>query len=133
MQLILKFLATLSIATLFTSCGIFSGVDRRPASASLAKEVLTHPKITLLRKQVSGRVDRASSYQNIASQARGYQASRSNYGRAPGGYTKLRRKMLKTMLYLADKKATHIGSLRLQADHTANTPDTTQGSPLTWI
>lgn len=104
MQFILKSLALLTTLALFTSCGSLPAVDRRSANASLAKEVLDHPKITLLRKQVSGRIDGASAYHNIAAVARGYRAKRSSYGRAPGGYTKLRRKMLKTMLYLADKK-----------------------------
>ena len=103
MPLILKFLAIFSIAALFTSCGSLPG-SHRSANAALAKEVLNHPKITLIPKQVSGRIDGASSYHNIASVARGYSAKRSSYGRAPGGYTKLRRKMLTTMLYLADKK-----------------------------
>jgi hypothetical protein len=103
-SIILRLLAILSIANLFSSCGSLPAVDRRTANASLAKEVLDHPKITLMRKQISGRVDSASSYHNIASVANGYRASRSNYGRAPGGYTKLRRKMLTTMLYLADRK-----------------------------
>lgn len=103
MQLILKFLAILSTAAFFTSCGSLPG-SHRSANAALAKEVLNHPKITLMRKQVSGRVDRASSHHNILSVARGYSARRSSYGRAPGGSTKLRRKMLKTMLYLADSK-----------------------------
>jgi len=104
MQLILKFLTIISIAAFFTSCGSHSGPNKASANATLAKKVLNHPKITLIRKQVSGRLDGASSYHNIASVARGYSAKRSNYGRAPGGYTKLRKKMLTTMLYLADRK-----------------------------
>ncbi len=74
------------------------------STAALANKVLKHPKITLMRKQVSGRVDGASAYHNIASAARGYSAKRSSYGKAPGGYTKLSKKMLQTMLYLADVK-----------------------------
>lgn len=74
------------------------------SNAVLARRVLNHPKITLLRQQVSGRVDGASSYHNIASVAKGYSAKRSSYGTAPGGYTKLLNKMLSTMLYLADTK-----------------------------
>ncbi len=104
MQLILKFLTFFSIAALFTSCGSLFGPNRATANAALATEVLNHPKITLITKQVSGRSDGASSYHNIASVARGYSAKRSRYGTAPGGYTKLRRQMLTTMLYLADKK-----------------------------
>lgn len=104
MNSILRLFAITFIATLFSSCGSLPSIDRRSASPSLAKEVLNHPNITLLPYQISGRIDRASAYHNIASVARGHRASRSRYGTAPGGSTKLRRKMLKTMLYLADKK-----------------------------
>ncbi len=111
MQFILKFLAIISITALFTSCDSLSGSRpsggkplRFSSDSALAKKVLDHPNITLLRKQVSGRVDTASSYHNIASAANGYTSSRSSYGNAPGGYTELRRQMLETMLYLADTK-----------------------------
>ncbi len=125
MNIIIKSLTILAAAALSTSCGSFPGSKPpvKPATpapaptpvkkitkptissnAALAKRVLNHPKITLLRKQVSGRVDGASSYHNIASVARGYSAKRSSYGNAPGGYTKLRSQMLQTMLYLADTK-----------------------------
>ncbi len=117
MQTIFKILVIISISSLFTSCGSLSGSDPKDkkipvktkssslsTNAKLAKQVLIHPKITLLKKQVSGRLDGASSYHNIASTARGYSAKRSSYGRAPGGYVKLRRKMLQTMLYLANTK-----------------------------
>jgi len=72
--------------------------------AALAKKILKHPKIILLRHQVSGRVDGATSYDSIAQTARGYSAKRSSYQNAPGGYTKLNIKMLETMLYMADVK-----------------------------
>jgi hypothetical protein len=104
MQLVLKFLTFFSIAALFTSCGSLFGPNRATADAPLARKVLNHPKITLIPKQVSGRSDGASSYHNITSVAHGYSAKRSRYGTAPGGYTKLRKQMLTTMLYLADKK-----------------------------
>lgn len=98
-------LLSLFILVTLSSCGSSVKDKKTPINkAALAKKVLAHPKITLLRKQVSGRVDGASSYHNIASTARGYSAKRSNYGTAPGGYVKLRNQMLKTMLYLADTK-----------------------------
>lgn len=117
MKFIFKFLASATLAISFTSCGSLSEykpekkvvpvkTSKPPLSSNavLAKKVLNHPKITLLRKQVSGRVDGASSYHNIASTARGYSAKRSSYGTAPGGYIKLRKQMLQAMLYLADTK-----------------------------
>ncbi len=79
-------------------------VKQVSTTAAAAKKVLNHPKIDLYRKQVSGVVDKASSYHNIASTAAGYSARRSTYGTAPGGYTKLDKKMLETMLYLANVK-----------------------------
>jgi len=103
-------------ALLFSSCGsspqktapkIIPVAKPNPAmssTATLAKRVLKHPKIILLRKQVSGRVDSASSYHNVASAAKGFSARRSSYGKAPGGYTRLNKKMLETMLYLANTK-----------------------------
>lgn len=119
MNILFKSLAISSLALSFSSCSSLSGskpeVKKPPvkiskpepalsSTAVLANKVLKHPKIILLRKQVSGRVDSASSYHNIASAARGYSAKRSSYGTAPGGYVKLRKQMLQTMLYLADTK-----------------------------
>jgi len=107
--------SVLTVATclLINSCGSSASkntVDEAKPSishnstAALAKRVLNHPNIELYRKQVSGVVDKASAYHNISSTANGYSARRSTYGTAPGGYTKLDRKMLETMLYLADVK-----------------------------
>ena len=117
MNLIIKSLLLLSSAAIFTSCGSLSGSDpdskKRPiksaayalsTNTALAKRILNHPKITLLPKQVSGRIDGASAYHNIAAAARGYSAKRSSYGTAPGGYVALRRQMLLAMLYLADNR-----------------------------
>ncbi|MGJ8655739.1 MAG: hypothetical protein ACSHX6_04740 [Akkermansiaceae bacterium] len=117
MNLIIKPLALLSSAAIFTSCGSLTGSDpgskKTPiksattalyTNSALARRVLNHPKITLLPKQVSGRIDGASAYHNIAATARGYSAKRSSYGTAPGGYVKLRRQMLQTMLYMADTR-----------------------------
>lgn len=111
--------ALAACAFFLTSCGSGSAPSRnKPQStytvgqtnpsirttAILAQRVLNHPRITLLKKQVSGRVDSASAYHNIASAARGYSAKRSSYGNAPGGYVRLRQQMLQTMLYLANTK-----------------------------
>ena len=71
-----------------------------PSTAALAKRVLAHPKITLMKRQVSGKVDGASAYHNIASTASGYSAKRSSYGKAPGGYTMLNKKMLELILVI---------------------------------
>ena len=109
-------LIVLFSSVLFCSCGSHAKpapkpvVTKKPpvvnksSTAVLAKKVLHHPKINLYRKQVSGVVDKASSYHNIASTAAGYSARRSVYGTAPGGYTKLNKRMLETMLYLANVK-----------------------------
>jgi len=101
-------------ALLLSSCGSLPGSKPTPtkptlkpqssSTAVLARRVLNNPKIDLLPKQVSGRLDSASSYHNIASVANGYNAKRSSYGNAPGGETALLNKMLSTMLYLADTK-----------------------------
>lgn len=72
--------------------------------ASLSRRILNHPKITLLRGHVSGKVDTATAYHNISSAANGHSARCSYYGNAPGGYTTLDIRMLKTMLYFADTK-----------------------------
>ena len=113
--LLRSILASLSLITVISlsSCGTSPKKKSTPEKSSnpsmgsrqaLAKKILAHPKITLLKKQVSGRVDGASAYHNIASAARGYSAKRSYYGNAPGGYTRLNTKMLRTMLYLANTK-----------------------------
>ena len=70
----------------------------------MAQEILHHPNIKLMRGHVSGKVDTATAYHNISSTARGYSSRCSYYGRAPGGYTQLDTRMLKTMLYIANKK-----------------------------
>jgi len=115
-------LTALAATFLFSSCGTAPAPTPTPklapkptpvkkstpsynsSTAALAKKILKHPKITLLRHQVSGRVDGATSYDSIAQVSRGYSAKRSSYQNAPGGYTKLDRKMLETMLYMADVK-----------------------------
>ena len=74
------------------------------SNASLAKQILKHPKIILRRNQVSGRSDGASSYDSISQVSRGYRAKRSSYGNAKGGYTTLDKGMLEAMLYLANVK-----------------------------
>lgn len=72
--------------------------------ANLASRILHHPKIKLMRGHVSGKIDTATAYHNISSTAKGHSARRSYYGNAPGGYTTLDARMLKTMLYFADTK-----------------------------
>lgn len=118
MKLFIKLLFPALITLFHTSCSSHSSTPPKnttpikvktssplpTSNAAKARKVLNHPKITLLKKQVSGRVDGASAYHNIASTARGYSAKRSSYGNAPGGYTKLRGKMLDTMLYLANTR-----------------------------
>ncbi len=115
-SLLLKLTTPLLAATLITSCGSASKPKPTPVKrkapvissrAALARKILAHPNITLLRKQVSGRHDGASAYDNIASTARGYSARRSSYGRAPGGYARLNTSMLRTMLYLANNRGYH--------------------------
>lgn len=114
----------LSATALFSSCGTAPAPTPPPvpkvvakptpvkktnpysstSTQALAKKILAHPKITLLRYQVSGVRDKASAYHNIQSVANGYSARRSSYGTAKGGYVKLDRKMLETMLYMANVK-----------------------------
>ena len=112
-SLLLKLSLALLASAFFSSCASSSKPKSTPVKrrnpalssrAALAREVLKHPKIILLKKQVSGRHDGASSYDNVASAARGYSAKRSSYGRAPGGYARLNTSMLRTMLYLANQR-----------------------------
>lgn len=105
------------IFSLFAICSCSSTPEVAPTPAKLAskpvikgsiqdlsKRILHHPKIKLMRGHVSGKVDKATAYHNISSAASGYSARCSYYGNAPGGYTKLDKRMLQTMLYLADTK-----------------------------
>lgn len=68
----------------------------------LAKQILAHPRITLMKRQVSGRYDGASAYENILAASQGSAAKRSSYGHAPGGYKTLDVRMLRCMKRLAD-------------------------------
>ena len=70
--------------------------------AKLARAILKHPRITFLRKQVSGRSDGASAYHNLLGAARGQASKRSSYGNAPGGWKQLDVRMLYGMLRLAE-------------------------------
>ena len=71
--------------------------------AATANWIKKSPKISLLRRQVSGRYDGASSWDNIVATANGGSAKRSWYGNAPGGYTKLDSRMLRAMKTLAQE------------------------------
>jgi len=113
MPQMLKIIAFLITPFLCISCGnspssssSSSSVSspRNSSRAVTAQKILNHPKITLLKYQVSGRNDGASAYHSIKSTAQGNWAKRSSYQGAPGGYVKLDNKMLSCMLYLADKK-----------------------------
>ena len=70
--------------------------------AKLAKAILKHPRITFLRKQVSGRNDGASAYHNLVAASKGQASKRSSYGKAPGGWKQLDVRMLYGMLRLAE-------------------------------
>lgn len=71
--------------------------------AQTAEWIKESPKITLLHRQVNGRNDGASSWDNISVTANGGSAKRSWYGTAPGGYTKLDIRMLRAMKTLAQE------------------------------
>ncbi len=71
--------------------------------AATANWIKKCPKISLLRRQVSGRYDGASSWDNIVAMSNGGSAKRSWYGNAPGGYTKLDSRMLNAMKTLANE------------------------------
>ena len=71
--------------------------------AQYAAWIQKSPKISLLRRQVSGRYDGASSWDNIVATANGGSAKRSWYGNAPGGYTRLDSRMLRAMKTLAQE------------------------------
>jgi len=71
--------------------------------STTANWIKKSPKIDLMRRQVSGRFDGASSWDNIVATANGGSAKRSWYGNAPGGYTKLDRRMLNAMKTLAQE------------------------------
>lgn len=109
-RLLSTIIAALSIAATFllSSCGTSpekkSPIPFPNKRQTYARQILANPRITLLKNQVSGRVDGASAYHNIVAAARGYDVQRSSYGNAPGGYVKLETKMLKTMLYLANTR-----------------------------
>ena len=111
----MKILSYLSLVLVLCLPLISCGSSAKSGSSSLfgssrkelSQKVLEHPNIRLMRGHVSGKVDTATAYHNIASTARGYSARLSSYGRAPGGYTKLDTRMLKTMLYIANKGWTY--------------------------
>ena len=65
--------------------------------SGLAKRVLHNPKISLMTKQVSGRVDDATAYRNIEQAANGGKSRRSVYQGAPGGWIHLDPRMLRAM------------------------------------
>lgn len=109
------FLSALLSVFLFSSCSSTSTSEpkataskskKTPATqterARLARAILNHPRISLMKIQVSGRNDKASAYHNILSAANGYAAKRSSYGTAPGGYRHLDVRMLRGMKKLAD-------------------------------
>ena len=96
---LLSFLIFGAIGSL-VSCGS-SAVLSDAHRIHYAEWVLKSPKITLLRRQVSGRYDGASSWDNVSAAARGYRAKRSWYGNAPGGSTQLDPRMLRAMVTLA--------------------------------
>lgn len=85
------------------SCGFNSSSPAALAAArkSHASWIKKCPKISLMRRQVSGHYDGASSWDNIDSTARGGSARRSWYGNAPGGYANLNPRMLRAMKILA--------------------------------
>ncbi len=71
--------------------------------ASLGQWLRATPKITWLRRQVSGRVDGASAWDNIQATAAGGSVRRSYYGNAPGGRVMLDPRMLRAMKILANE------------------------------
>ena len=81
----------------------YQSVPRSAASSSraeLAQALKMSSKITWLRRQVSGRTDGASSWDNIQQTASGRRARRSSYGNAPGGRTLLDPRMMRAMKIL---------------------------------
>ncbi len=68
---------------------------------STAQWLKTSAKITWLRRQVSGRYDGASAWDNIQATSAGIRAKRSYYGNAPGGSVTLDARMLTAMKILA--------------------------------
>lgn len=108
-----RFLNTIYLAALaltLSSCSstvteaIFEPTEAQEKAEvkKLAQQILRHKNIDLMRKQVSGRRDGASSWDNIYGASRGYAAKRSSYGRAPGGYVRLKASMLRGMLRYAE-------------------------------
>jgi len=75
---------------------------KKSPRARLALQILKHPNITFMRKQVSGVNDGADVYSNLLATSRGYSAKRSRYGGAPGGYRSLDIRMLRGMKAMAD-------------------------------
>ena len=74
---------------------------RLQTPAALAGSVLTNPNITLASTHVSGVADNANALQNLQDTANGLQASRSQYGNAPGGVVSIDENTLQGLLDLA--------------------------------
>ena len=101
--------ALLGVMVLVVSCADSSGPNRKVTKRkptprpNLAVALKSHPNITWLPKQVSGRFDGASALDNIRASAAGSSVKRSSYGTAPGGYVPLDRRMLRAIKRLADQ------------------------------
>ena len=70
-------------------------------AATLAASALANANITLATTHVSGVSDNANALQNIQDTANGAQASRSQYGNAPGGVVSIDENTLQGLLDLA--------------------------------
>lgn len=102
------------------SCSSFLGGGSSARSAEYAAWIKNSPKIILLRRQVSGRYDGASSWDNIVATSHGARARRSWYGTAPGGYTRLDPRMLWAMRVLAQDGYTYNVSSIAGGSHSRN-------------
>lgn len=107
-----RYLLVLPLFTLIAGIGVVScsssksqkptvSIPRISPRQATAQWLKTSTKIDWLRRQVSGRYDGASSWDNIVATSSGVRARRSYYGNAPGGSVTLDARMLTAMKILA--------------------------------
>ena len=101
-----RFLPLCGIAVLavVVGCSVSNGSRRSLSNRQqLATALLASDKVVFANYHVSGRRDNATALDNIQQTAAGLPASRSYYGRAPGGTTQLHPQMLAAMKKMVDE------------------------------
>ena len=112
---------TFCFALGFSSCGwVPTEVIFRKNTSRTAHWLKNCNRISWLPRQVSGRYDGASAFDNINQAAAGYAAKRSSYGTAPGGYVWLDWRMLRGLRDLAERGYTFRVTALAGASHNSN-------------